>query len=110
MTSRDALTDTERGFVVGCRIARLATADDAGHPHAVPVCFALLDNTIFTPIDEKPKRVMWQTLRRVRNVEARHEATILFDAYDEDWSNWDTSSFMGQQRWSCRVLRDTMLP
>ena len=52
------------------RVARLATADAGGQPHVVPVCFAVDGRTIYTPLDEKLKRVAPRRLRRVRNIEA----------------------------------------
>jgi len=68
------------------RVARLATADLDGHPHIVPVCFAYDGLHFYIPLDEKPKKVDESKLRRVRNILARHEASLLFDQYDEDWS------------------------
>ena len=81
-----ALTEAERQFVEAQRAARLATSDADGHPHVVPVCFAFDGTRFYTPIDEKPKRVEGRRLRRVRNIEARHEAMLLIDQYDDDWS------------------------
>ncbi len=73
-------------FVQKQRVARLATADADGHPHVVPVCYAFDGAAFYTPLDEKPKRVVGTALRRVRNIEARHEASLLIDQYDDDWS------------------------
>jgi len=86
MTSRTTLTETEVTFVHTQRVARLATADGDGHPHVVPVCYAFDGARFYTPLDEKPKRVAGRELRRVRNIEARHEASLLVDQYDDDWS------------------------
>ncbi|MFC6939717.1 pyridoxamine 5'-phosphate oxidase family protein [Salinirubellus sp. GCM10025818] len=47
----------ERAYLETARVARLATADAEGRPHAVPVCFAFAGDRIVTPIDEKPKAV-----------------------------------------------------
>ena len=49
-------------------MARLATVDEAGAPHVVPICFACGDSAIYTVIDEKPKTVRGSELRRVRNI------------------------------------------
>ncbi len=57
-----------------------------GHPHVVPVCYAWDGARFVTPLDEKPKRVGDRALRRVRNIEARHEAALVIDRYDDDWS------------------------
>jgi PPOX class probable F420-dependent enzyme len=86
MTDRTLLTETEIAFVHAQRVARLATADADGHPHIVPVCYAFNGTRFYTPLDEKPKRVDESKLRRVRNIEARHEASLLIDQYDDDWS------------------------
>jgi PPOX class probable F420-dependent enzyme len=83
---RMALTEEEKGFIHRQRVARLATADENGHPTLVPVCYALDETVFYTPLDEKPKRVAGTRLRRVHNIEARHEATLLIDQYSDDWS------------------------
>ena len=86
MSSRASLTGNEAAFVRGQRVGRLATADADGHPHVVPVCYAFDGERFYTPLDEKPKRVAGKELRRVRNIEARHEASLVIDQYDDDWS------------------------
>ena len=91
MTHRTTLTEAETAFVHAQRAARLATSDADGHPHLVPVCYAFdytnFDYTNFyIALDEKPKRVADTRLRRVRNIETRHEASLLIDQYDDDWS------------------------
>ncbi len=86
MPNRTTLTDAEIAFVQAQRVARLATADGDGHPYIVPVCYAFDGTRFYTPLDEKPKRVDVSKLRRVRNIEARHEASLLIDQYDDDWS------------------------
>ena len=86
MANRSNLLDHEIAFVQSQRVARLATSDADGHPHVVPVCFAFDGLHFYIALDEKPKRVEQRQLRRVRNIEARHEAMLLFDHYDDDWS------------------------
>ena len=86
MAHRSNLLEAEIVFIQSQRVARLATADADGHPHVVPVCFAFDGSRFYTPLDEKPKRVEQRQLRRVRNIEARHEAMLLIDQYDDDWS------------------------
>ena len=86
MAHRSTLQDSEIAFIQSQRVARLATADVDGHPHVVPVCFAFDGSRFYIALDEKPKRVEQRQLRRVRNIEARHEAMLLFDRYDDDWS------------------------
>ena len=86
MTNRTTLTEAESSFAKTQRVARLATADAGGHPHIVPVCYAFDAIHFYIPLDEKPKKVDESKLRRVRNIEARHEASLLIDQYDDDWS------------------------
>ena len=86
MAQRNTLTATEKAFVEKLRVARLGTADENGIPYLVPVCYAFDGTYFYTPLDEKPKCVPGTKLRRVRNIEARHEATLLVDQYADDWS------------------------
>jgi PPOX class probable F420-dependent enzyme len=86
MRKRTRLNNAETTFVHKQRVARLATADENGQPHAIPVCFAFDGTYFYTPLDEKPKSVKSSQLRRVRNIEARHEASLLIDQYSDDWS------------------------
>lgn len=81
------LTDAQRRFLDCQRVARLATADSAGVPHVVPVCFAFTDVVAYLVLDEKPKRVQSRLLKRVRNILENPSATLLADHYDDsDWS------------------------
>jgi PPOX class probable F420-dependent enzyme len=66
------------------RVARLATIDASGRPHLVPIVFALDDDTIYSAVDDKPKRTT--ELRRLANVKANPQVSLLVDHYDEDWS------------------------
>jgi PPOX class probable F420-dependent enzyme len=80
------LTDRERRFLEAERVARLATADAAGRPHVVPVCYALAADTVYFTIDEKPKRRPGARLKRLANLRANPSAALVADRYDEDWS------------------------
>jgi PPOX class probable F420-dependent enzyme len=66
------------------RVARLATVGPDGRPHVVPICFALDGDTLYTAVDDKPKRT--RQLQRLRDIEANPEVEVLIDDYDEDWS------------------------
>jgi PPOX class probable F420-dependent enzyme len=79
-----ALGEAERRFLEAERVGRLATADRAGAPHVVPVCFAVADGTLYVTVDEKPKGAA--PLKRVRNILENPAAAFLADRYDEDWS------------------------
>jgi PPOX class probable F420-dependent enzyme len=74
-----------RTFLEQQRVGHLATVSRGGEPHVVPVCYAVADDTIYTPIDEKPKQP-GRTLRRVRNIEETGRAALVVDRYDEDWT------------------------
>jgi PPOX class probable F420-dependent enzyme len=65
-------------------VARLATVDPDGRPHVVPICFVVDGDTLYTAIDEKPKRT--RRLRRLENIEANPQVEVLIDHYEEDWS------------------------
>ena len=55
-----------------------------GHPHVVPICFALEGDTLYTAVDHKPKRS--RELQRLANIAANPAVSVLADHYDEDWS------------------------
>jgi PPOX class probable F420-dependent enzyme len=74
----------QRRRVAAARVARLATIDLDRRPHLVPICFALAGETLYSAVDDKPKRS--QRLRRIENARERPVATVLVDEYDEDWS------------------------
>jgi PPOX class probable F420-dependent enzyme len=76
-----------RHFLERQRVAHLATADASGAPHVVPICFALLAETLYIAIDEKPKVDDVHRLRRLRNIAENPRVAIVADVYDdEDWS------------------------
>ncbi len=67
------------------RVARLATADAGGHPHLVPIVFAVERQRIYSVVDAKPKRTT--ELRRLLNVRSNPRVSVLVDHYDDaDWS------------------------
>jgi PPOX class probable F420-dependent enzyme len=65
-------------------VARLATVAPGGGPHLVPVVFALSDDVVYTAVDAKPKTT--QRLRRLTNIEANPQVSLLVDHYDQDWT------------------------
>ena len=79
-------TDREMRFVTRMRVARMATADATGQPHAIPIVFATDGQRLYTPLDEKPKRLGPKQLKRVRNLLENPRVAIVLDQYDEDWS------------------------
>lgn len=83
-------------LIESARVARLATVDGRGRPHIVPVCFAVVNGCIYSPLDEKPKRVEDARLRRVRNIEAHPAVCFLVDRYSEDWSRLAWAQVRGE--------------
>ena len=79
------LTDQQRAFLAAQRVARLATADAAGRPHVVPICYALVQGKVYFTIDEKPKKKP-TALKRLANLRANPFAALVVDRWDEDWS------------------------
>lgn len=72
------------------RVGRLATADEDGRPNVVPICYALVESDdgpveLVTPIDEKPKAVDLDKLRRVRDIRTNGRVAVIVDRYTEDW-------------------------
>ncbi len=66
-------------------VGHLATADANGVPHVIPVCYALMDGAIYSVLDQKPKRAPLTRLRRVRNILANPQVSLVVDHYDENW-------------------------
>jgi PPOX class probable F420-dependent enzyme len=73
-----------RRRVSRARVGRLATVRGDGTPHLVPICFAVVGDTVVSAVDEKPKTT--RRLQRLANVEANPAVTLLVDHYDEEWS------------------------
>ena len=80
------LTDAQVAFIEAQRVGRLATADRAGRPHVVPVCYAYAAGSIYIALDAKPKRVAPERLKRVRNILDNPQVALVLDRYSEDWS------------------------
>ncbi|MDO8616795.1 MAG: TIGR03668 family PPOX class F420-dependent oxidoreductase [Dehalococcoidia bacterium] len=78
------LSEAQAEFVQRQRVAHLATADAAGQPHVVPVCFVYHLGAFWIAIDEKPKRSL--RLKRLRNIAENPHVSLVFDRYEEDWS------------------------
>ncbi len=72
-------------FLRVARLAHLATADRAGAPHAVPVCFFFDEVRFYFVIDEKPKARRDTALKRMRNIAENPQVALIVDHYEEDW-------------------------
>lgn len=104
----------ERAFIRTRPVGRLGTADSTGYPHVVPVCFAVGGNTVFIPIDEKPKRGDPRGLKRLRNIMVNERVCLTIDRYSADWSElgWvmlrgraHVEPVAGEQRTGIELLR-----
>ena len=82
------------------RVARLGSLTPDGQLHLVPICFVLDGDTLYTAIDEKPKRSARP--QRIANLLAQPDACVLIDAWDEDWSQLWWVRLRGR----ARVLED----
>ena len=78
------LSEMQRQFLERGRVGHLATADAAGAPHVIPVCYAIADQTLYITVDEKPKR-RDIPLKRVRNILENPKSAFVVDRWDEDW-------------------------
>jgi PPOX class probable F420-dependent enzyme len=85
MPDNETLGDRQRRFLEAARVGHLATADRAGMPHVVPVCYALAGEAVYVTIDEKPKR-RDIPLKRVRNILENPRFAFVVDRWDEDWT------------------------
>ena len=79
------LTPSASRLIRSARVAHLATADANARPLVIPICFAFDGKEFFSPIDEKPKRLSPQRLKRVRNIEENSQVSLVIDRYDENW-------------------------
>jgi PPOX class probable F420-dependent enzyme len=66
------------------RVARLATVGPDDRPHLVPICFVLDGDVLYSAVDRKPKRS--PNLKRIENIRANPQVTVLVDHYDDDWT------------------------
>jgi PPOX class probable F420-dependent enzyme len=73
-----------REFVEQARVGHLATTSAGAEPHVIPVCYVLLDDTLYSVIDEKPKS--GRRLRRLRNIDETGRASLVVDHYSDDWA------------------------
>ncbi len=76
--------DEMRRRIERARVVRLATVDERGRPHVVPVIFAVDGDVFYSPTD-RPNDKKPLPPKRLRNLEHNHRVTVLADFYDEDW-------------------------
>jgi PPOX class probable F420-dependent enzyme len=82
------LTEADRRFLAAARTATLATVAADGRPRLVPICFVVVGDVVWSPLDEKPKAVRdVRSLARVRDILERPAVSLLVDRWSEDWSD-----------------------
>jgi len=74
-----------RRFIESHRVAHLATANAQGRPSVIPICYAFPDAVFYSVIDEKPKTVSSNQLRRIQNIRSNPNVALVIDDYSEDW-------------------------
>jgi len=94
-------------FLRAGRAARLGTADTAGQPLVVPVCYVFDGKRCYVPIDAKPKRDPSRPLKRLRNIEENPRVSLVVDGREVLWTSgpgsldpsprlWDLSGWRGK--------------
>jgi PPOX class probable F420-dependent enzyme len=79
-------------------VAHLGLLDGDGRPRVLPVGFAVAGGTVWSAVDDKPKRVPGRELARVRWLRARPDAALTVDRYDDDWSRLAWVQLLGPVR------------
>ena len=80
------LSSSQARLLAGARIGHLSTADTDGAAHVIPICYAFDGDSIYSVLDQKPKRTSLTRLRRVKNILANPQVALVVDHYEEDWS------------------------
>ena len=52
----------------------------------VPICYALVGDSVYSALDEKPKSADDRDLRRIRNLLQNPRLALVVDVWDEDWT------------------------
>lgn len=66
-------------------VARLAVIDGKGRPDVMPIVFARVGETLFSPIDGKPKR--HGRPARLAHIARNPAITLVLDHYGEAWNS-----------------------
>ena len=72
------LKKAETEFVALARVCRVATLEDAGRSHCVPVCPVFDGKLLYFASDKNA--------RKIKNIERNPGVTLEFDDYSEAWS------------------------
>jgi len=80
------IDDDTLQFIREHRVARLATVAENNTPTVIPICYVFDGQRVYSPIDEKPKSVAADQLKRVRNIKANPSVALVIDDYSENWN------------------------
>jgi PPOX class probable F420-dependent enzyme len=81
-------------------VARLALLDGDERPYALPIVFARVGASLWSPVDGKPKR--HGRLARLARIRRSPEVSVLIDDYADDWRRlwWlRLAGRAGMERW-----------
>jgi PPOX class probable F420-dependent enzyme len=78
------------------RVGRLGLVDDEGAPRVLPVTFAMAEGTIWSAIDQKPKRTAEPA--RLRFLRRDPRAALTVDRYSEEWEQLAWVQVLGSVR------------
>jgi PPOX class probable F420-dependent enzyme len=78
------------------RVGRLGFLDDEGAPRVLPVTFAMAEGTIWSAIDQKPKRTAEPA--RLRFLRRDPRAALTVDRYSEEWEQLAWVQVLGSVR------------
>lgn len=103
---RAGLTSDERHFLESGRVGRLATVSANGTPQVTPVCYALLNNCVYSRVEKDT--------HKLKNIRKNPRVAMLVDDYNENWSLiralvlWGKASFLESGE-EYRMAKDALL-
>jgi PPOX class probable F420-dependent enzyme len=83
-TTLDTLPGWARELLAESQVGRLGLIDHDGAPRVLPVTYALHGGSVWTAVDNKPKRAGEPA--RVRWLRSRPAAALTVDHYADDWT------------------------
>jgi PPOX class probable F420-dependent enzyme len=84
-TNIEHLPTWARSLLEQARVAHLGLLDDEGRPRVLPVTFAVYGRSLWTAVDQKPKREPEREPARIRFLRRSPGAALTVDRYDDDW-------------------------
>jgi PPOX class probable F420-dependent enzyme len=90
----EELSGWARELLVTDRVGRLAFLDDHDRPRVLPVTYAVVGDSVWSAIDDKPKQAAEPA--RVRYLRRRPEAALCVDRYSDDWSRLAWVQLLGR--------------